>query len=265
MPYFRRPKDEQNPYARIHNAVLEDSDLSFKAKGILCYLLSKSDDWEVYQAQLSDLGPDGETAVRSGLKELIESGYVHRFQKKDGSGQFGQYLYIICEEPRSSVEAPETWFSDLGKPDIGKSDLGKSKPTKDGQVPTKDKTNDGEGRAHVKGDPPCSLNEAVEIAKDNDVSPTLARDWWHYYNARGWTKRFHSVPSALIRWKIQEQKMGAGTPSESFDSVEQLYGVELTEEQIESLLDKFPSLQRSQFGFDRFGKDGDPLYSLNPE
>lgn len=265
MPYFRRPKDEQNPYARIHNAVLEDSDLSFKAKGILCYLLSKSDDWEVYQAQLSRLGPDGETAVRSGLKELIEAGYVHRFQTKDGSGKFGQYLYIICEEPRSNVEATETWFSDLGKSDTGKSDTGKSRPTNNSSKPTKDDTNKRGGHAREKGTPPCSVDEAVKVAKDNDISPTLAREWWHYYNARGWTKRFHSVESALIRWKIQEQKMGAGSPTESFDSVSQLYGVELTEEQIEPLLEKFPGLQRSQFGFDRFGKDGEPLYSLNSE
>lgn len=129
MPTFRRPKDHEHPYAPIPNTVLEDDRLSFKAKGLLCYLLSKSDDWEVYQSQLENLGPDGEHAVRSGLDELREAGYIDRNKKRGDLGEFAGYEYIIYEEPVATGSGkPET-----GKSSTGKSSIGKSGPTKDGQ------------------------------------------------------------------------------------------------------------------------------------
>jgi len=58
---------------------LENESLSFKAKGILTYLLSKEDGWEFSLEKLRNVSFEGETAVRSGLKELEEAGYIDRF------------------------------------------------------------------------------------------------------------------------------------------------------------------------------------------
>lgn len=129
MPYFRRPKDHDHPYQPIPNTVLDDADLSFKAKGILCYLLSRSDEWEVYQAQLEDLGPDGEHAIRSGLNELIEAGYIERNRRRGDLGEFQGYEYVIYEDPVATTSG----FSGTGKSSTGKSSTGKSSRTKDGK------------------------------------------------------------------------------------------------------------------------------------
>lgn len=58
-------------YAQIDNDLINNRELSFKALGIMTYILSKPTDWEVY---ISDLcrDKDGEKSVRAGLKELIE-------------------------------------------------------------------------------------------------------------------------------------------------------------------------------------------------
>lgn len=117
--------------------MLEASDLSFKAKGLLSYLLSRSDEWEVYQAQLQEIGPDGETAVRSGLEELQEAGYLEKRRIRDEEGKFQGWEYVIYENP-TDTRNPET-----GKPDLGDSDIGKSRPTNNGNKPTTENTNNG--------------------------------------------------------------------------------------------------------------------------
>lgn len=133
MPTFRRPKNHEHPYAQISNDVLNDEHLSFKAKGILSYLLARPDDWETYQSHLADLGPDGEHAVRSGIKELREAGYLERTVVRGEDGQYEGYEYIVYEHPSSprlpEGEAPESQDPENDSPEMGFSDSGERHPT----------------------------------------------------------------------------------------------------------------------------------------
>jgi len=119
MAYFRRPKDHEHPYAQISNAMLEDDTLSFKAKGLLSYLLSRCDDWDVYQSQLADLGPDGETSVRSGIDELMEAGYIQREPRRNEDGTIAEWEYVVRESPLDDDEA-RSGFSRSGSSKTGK-------------------------------------------------------------------------------------------------------------------------------------------------
>ena len=94
----RTPKTKN--YATIDNRVLEDSRLSWKARGIIAHLLSKPDGWEVMTQQLINAGPDGRDAVVSALKELEKFGYITRTeQPRGGSGRFDSKTTIVHEEP----------------------------------------------------------------------------------------------------------------------------------------------------------------------
>ena len=66
---------KEKKYAQIDNDLINNRNLSFKALGILTYILSKPDDWQIY---ISDLirENDGEKSVRSGLNELINARFV---------------------------------------------------------------------------------------------------------------------------------------------------------------------------------------------
>ncbi|GAA0472851.1 hypothetical protein [Alkalibacillus silvisoli] len=58
---------------------LQDSRLSWKARGILAYMLSLPDDWHFHIEELIKRAPDGEKSFRSGFQELKDHGYVRRY------------------------------------------------------------------------------------------------------------------------------------------------------------------------------------------
>lgn len=68
-----RPSDS---FTLIHTPALADGSLSFKARGILAYLLTLPPGTEVSPDRLTKSGTDGERAVKSGLKELQDTGYL---------------------------------------------------------------------------------------------------------------------------------------------------------------------------------------------
>lgn len=85
-------------YTTVNNFICKDKRLSWKAKGIWLYAFSRPDDWEFNQADLINQATDGREAVRSGLSELEEAGYLHREQKR-ANGQFSNAEWIFYETP----------------------------------------------------------------------------------------------------------------------------------------------------------------------
>lgn len=102
---IRVVKDKENPYTMINGYFTKDKRLSYKAKGILVYLLCMPDDWEVMVVDLIKRSTDGKKAVYSGLQELIEMGYMTRetMRKTEGSqkGQVDHIEYKVYEMPLS--------------------------------------------------------------------------------------------------------------------------------------------------------------------
>jgi hypothetical protein len=89
-------------YVQLDRRILEDDRLSWKAKGLLAYLLSRPNDWSVQLRDLTKRSTDKEYAVRSALKELSELGYAEmaeRRRKRDGT--FEPVEYIVRELPLS--------------------------------------------------------------------------------------------------------------------------------------------------------------------
>lgn len=63
-------------YILINQDALADGTLSFKARGILAYLLSLPAGSDISPDRITKSGTDGERAVKSGLKELQDAGYL---------------------------------------------------------------------------------------------------------------------------------------------------------------------------------------------
>ena len=73
MATFRVFK-ESGEFVTVHKAFIHDASLSWKAKGILLYLLSRPDDWQIYETELIKHTSDKLSSLKSGLKQLEEAG-----------------------------------------------------------------------------------------------------------------------------------------------------------------------------------------------
>lgn len=101
MGTIRVNKNKDNPYLIMNKTGLQDTILSWKAKGLLAYLLSLPDDWKVYVDELSNHSKDGLKSTTSGIKELMDSGYMERKLIKDKLGRFEGYDYTLSEMPKT--------------------------------------------------------------------------------------------------------------------------------------------------------------------
>ena len=100
MTIVRVSHDKTNPFVIINKKGLEDSDISWAAKGLWAYLISRPDNWEVSVSHLSKIysGRGGkEKAIYLLLKELIDNGYCQKIQSKKEKGFFSKVQYEITE------------------------------------------------------------------------------------------------------------------------------------------------------------------------
>lgn len=96
----------QTAYTCVANDSIRDPDLSFKATGLLVFLLSMPDTWNPNRAHLASVKPDGDAAVRSALSELIDRGYVVRERITLDNGTFA-WLHHVHERPEIAPPCTE--------------------------------------------------------------------------------------------------------------------------------------------------------------
>lgn len=135
MATFRVYKESGN-FVTVHKDFIHDSNISWKAKGILLYLLSRPDDWQIYETELEQHSTDGLSGLKSGIKELEEKGYIHRNRKRDNKGRLKEYEYAVYEQPNHMR------FSNVGKSYIGKTYVGESHPTNNDSTNNDNTNND---------------------------------------------------------------------------------------------------------------------------
>jgi hypothetical protein len=110
-------------YTVFSNDLIANPDLSWKAKSILMYLLSKPADWQTRLEDIVKHGKDGRDAVLSGIKELKKAGYLKKVRITDpATKRVVRWETHVFEHPQSEpdVENPDSGFPDSGKADATK-------------------------------------------------------------------------------------------------------------------------------------------------
>lgn len=116
MAVFRVHKNKDNPYLMINKYHIYDQRLSWKAKGILSYFLSRPDDWQFYREEILTHATDGKDSLNKGIDELIKCGYMKREMKRNENGKFtGGYSYEIFETPLDLAEYENACTDNLPK------------------------------------------------------------------------------------------------------------------------------------------------------
>ncbi len=115
-------------YFAASNEPFNDVRLSWEARGLMGYLLSKPDTWQVQVTDLENKGPAKEHKLRRMLAELRKAGYMNRIRLTIPGGKFN-WMTEVYESPSLNPK-PTSWgfstsgLSTSGKPpDIVSTDL----------------------------------------------------------------------------------------------------------------------------------------------
>lgn len=96
MSVFKIEKNKD--FTIMSNYHLRDRNLSYKAKGLLSFMLSLPDDWDYSLKGLCVISKENKDAIRSTLKELQEYHYLE-IEKVRGDKGYFEYNYLIYEKP----------------------------------------------------------------------------------------------------------------------------------------------------------------------
>lgn len=87
-----------NRFGIIPNALLNDPNISWKAKWLFGYLQSKPDEWDFAVNRIVNDAKDGRDGTTNGLIELEKFGYLHRSKFKNEKGQW-DIEYTLFDTP----------------------------------------------------------------------------------------------------------------------------------------------------------------------
>lgn len=115
VPRIVRSKREKH-FLVVDNALLRDARLSFRARGLLVFLLSYPDNWTTDGAALAEHSREGRDALRTALGELETAGYLVRMKQQDERGRWST-TSVIYDTPRQNGNAQVT--PTTGNPPVG--------------------------------------------------------------------------------------------------------------------------------------------------
>jgi hypothetical protein len=104
MSDFIIRKNADNRFTHLSNELLQDSSLSFKALGMLVFLLSLPPNFRLNMEHLANKGKSkakhgcGRDGVRAIIKELQEEGYL-RIDRSRENGRFTRTVWFVNEVP----------------------------------------------------------------------------------------------------------------------------------------------------------------------
>lgn len=119
-----RFRKKENKFTQVSNDILDDKELSWKAKGIYAVIQRyiTIPDWELYVNHIISLSKDGAKSFNSGWKELKDKGYLkqYRIPNRENRGAF-LYEYELLDVPDTSTPALINCDAD-GNPKIKNND-----------------------------------------------------------------------------------------------------------------------------------------------
>ena len=101
-------------YVKIPNELLNDPNISWKAKGLYCHMASKVDSYNFTVRSLAMQFPDGQKSNLNAIKELKKRGWVSYIKSGDGTGKYSLNTTL------NPVATPDTDNGIQAEPNIDK-------------------------------------------------------------------------------------------------------------------------------------------------
>lgn len=231
MTTIRVKKDKR--YSTIYNPPFENKALSWEARGLLAYLLTKPDDWTIMLGDLVKQGDAKLFKVRRMLKELDKVGHVKRTRINAGGGKF-TWETTINERPtiyQSPIDGSSIVGSTIdGKPhdiiipelpstELPSTDRKESAPVGAPLTGTNGIVIFGEGQEYTET--PAPLSPEQQMIAGFYSKPAMMNKWyeWEAYRVERKKKLTPTTRNKQIKFlldqgedaiAIMEQSMTAG-------------------------------------------------------
>lgn len=157
--------NKDKDYFQASNVPFNDERLSWEARGVIGYLLSKPDGWQCRNEDLVAKGPAGGHKVARVLDELKRYGYMRRYRYQDAKGLF-QWVTDIYETPEMNPDYTETL--ELSIPQLSIDGLSTNGSSIDGKPPdivnTEEEKTNKQHAADAASLPPDPQNEVDDTA-----------------------------------------------------------------------------------------------------
>lgn len=105
MPIIRT--QHKKSYSKIDNFIHDDRSLSFTAKGIYFYCLSRPNDWQFSEEEILSRSTDSRDIIRKAIHELQDAGYLIKHQPTV-KGVFQKSVWTFHEIPLTHGSQPST-------------------------------------------------------------------------------------------------------------------------------------------------------------
>lgn len=221
-------KKHKNSFTVIDNGVF-GSNLSLKARGLLCTMLSLPDGWNFSEKGLQAILPaDGQCSVRSAVKELEEGGWLTRERLCDDKGKIVEWVWTFsdyqaqAQKPQEDSADPHRENPDLENPNLDSPSLGNPR-----QLNTKEAITKEESKKESNTEEPREAAEqklrygefANVLLTDSELArlkKDYPRDWSQrierlssYKESTG--KRYRSDYATIRGWAQRDAKRAAGS------------------------------------------------------
>lgn len=189
-----RSKRTRN-FTVLNNDLIRDTTLSFKARGLLQYMLSMPDDWKFYVSELAKhSSKEGEGAIRSAITELEEAGYMRRIRKRGKGGKFEAVDWEVLDEPAFSPH--------VKKPHVDKPQVEEPHVANDQLLNT-----NGLSTNCTKDN--RSTDKSVDRVSEKEVESNFDKLWKLYPRKEGKKKAFEAYKRA-IKKGVTNKEIQAG-------------------------------------------------------
>ena len=190
---MRNPNRDK--FTVVDNYALRDENLSLKARGLLVTMLSLPDSWQFSENGLCSIfKKDGQSSIRSGLKELEEAGYLVRTRTRDSLGRVSSVDWTIYDYPH------------VENHNVVKPSLDLQPQLNTNQSKTKESNTEREKRKRFT---PPTVEEVRAYCQErnNGIDPQRFVD---FYTANGWTqgrgKLIKDWRAAVRTWEARDKQ-----------------------------------------------------------
>ena len=159
-----RVNKRENPFAQIDKHPLKDENLSWQEKGLLAYLLSLPNDWDLYINELCKHATNGRDSTAAIVSKLIKKGYIIRERKRE-KGKFKGYDYQVFERP----DLAENWKSVNGKSVNGKTVNEKPETTNNNLTDNNLNNNVSKECVNTQNTPPQEPDQIERPTQDDPI------------------------------------------------------------------------------------------------